>query len=116
MRTWHNLAALAVLVAIAIVTWVLVLMVLAVPAFSAQAVVTKGYDACLLAEAQRGSYSSTDGGFSALALMRRCDADRLPWLNRCSVRGDTYFDCQLLSAMRAMLMVVVVEDLQEFSK
>jgi hypothetical protein len=42
MRTWHNLAALAVLVAIAIVTWVLVLMVLAVPAFSAQAVVTKG--------------------------------------------------------------------------
>jgi hypothetical protein len=66
MRTWHNLAALAVLVAIAIVTWVLVLMVLAVPAFSAQAVVTKGYDACLLAEAQRGSYSSTDGGFQRL--------------------------------------------------
>jgi hypothetical protein len=85
------------------------------PAFATQPV-ANSYDACLLRIAHAGGYyTSLDNGDSAIALMHQCDVPRAEWIVRC-VAGDPsrYSDCFVKSGMRALLTVVVIEDVRAF--
>src|SRR5271165_2733397 len=63
--------------------------------------VTKAFTDCLLSQAQKGSYTSSDGGRSAMLLMGECDATWKSWHDQCMASGDTDGNCTLKAAMLA---------------
>jgi hypothetical protein len=64
--------------------------------------VTKAFNDCLLSQAQNGSYTSSDGGVSAIRLMGQCEAQWNAWQDQCiAAGGDTDGDCTLKAAMLA---------------
>ena len=113
MRTLRALAAVALTIAVVIAILADAIVFVSRPAWPAQ-LVAHGYNACLLTAARNGTYTTTDDGTSALLLMHTCDTDRREWLNACMAHGDSNIDCVLKSALRALLTIVILEDLRTF--
>jgi hypothetical protein len=63
--------------------------------------ITKAFTDCLLSRAQNGSYTSFDGGKSAMLLMGQCTAQWNAWQDKCMADGDTDGGCTLKAAMLA---------------
>ena len=55
----------------------------------------------MLSKAKTGSYTSDDGGKSAMRLMVECDAQWTPWQNKCMADGETDGDCSVKAAAPA---------------
>src|ERR1700729_2859173 len=111
MKAFRALGAVALATAVVIAILADAVVFISRPARPAQ-LVARGYNACLLTAAQNGKYTTTDDGTSALLLMHTCDTDRREWLNACMAHGDSNIDCVLKSALRALLTIVILEDLR----
>jgi hypothetical protein len=111
VRSLRTAAAVALTIAVIVAILADAIVFLSRPAWTAQ-LATRGYNACLLSAAQNGTYTTTDDGTSALLLMHTCDTDRREWLNACMAHGDSNIDCVLKSALRALLTIVILEDLR----
>lgn len=70
--------------------------------------VTKAFTDCLLSQAQKGSYTSSDGGRSAVLLMGECDAEWKAWHDQCMASGDTDGDCTLKAGTLAQSTLLLL--------
>jgi hypothetical protein len=55
----------------------------------------------LLSKAMTGSYTSADGGLSAMHLMVDCDAKWKPWHDQCLADGESDGDCTVAAGILA---------------
>lgn len=53
----------------------------------------KALSNCLTDQAQRGTYSSLDGGRSAVSMLKVCHTPVQGWLNSCIARGESQDSC-----------------------
>jgi hypothetical protein len=64
--------------------------------FAAGTAVDEAFFDCLLSKGKDGSYTSSDGGASAVRLMGiACQAQWKKWHDQCMARGDTDSNCTL---------------------
>jgi hypothetical protein len=63
--------------------------------------VTKAFTDCLESQARRGSYTSSDGGKSAIQLMGKCEWQWHAWQDLCEAGRDTDGDCTVKAVMLA---------------
>ncbi len=59
---------------------------------------TLAFEVCLSSEAKKGTYTASDGGISALRLMKQCRPQWDEWRSQCMATGQTPNQCNVLAA------------------
>ncbi len=68
------------------------------PSTPDQQATRQAFEACLSSEAKKGTYTTSDGGISALRLMDQCRPEMAAW---CTTTGQMPNQCNLVAAFFA---------------